>query len=181
MLFYDESAWNILHHNHGIISRHWFELYELIAIYGFIINIITARQTESSLGSNRDTMNKTVTIAEEEVKKWNLNMPDEMLEAVSSRFKLLAEPMRLKILRILCDREYTVQEIVKKVNASQANISKHLTLMHDNGVVTRRKEELKCYYRIADDSIIYSCYLSSRSVVENLQDRLNWLQKVNTK
>jgi DNA-binding transcriptional ArsR family regulator len=126
-------------------------------------------------------MNKTVTITEEEVKKWNLNMPDEMLEAVSSRFKLLSEPMRLKILRVLCEREHTVQEIVIKVNATQANISKHLALMHENGVVNRRKEGLKCYYRIADDSIVYSCYLTSKSVVENLQDRLRWVQKVNSK
>jgi len=124
-------------------------------------------------------MSKLCTIDEDEVKKWNLNMPDEMLEAVSNRFKLLAEPMRLKILRILCEQEHTVQEIVKKVNASQANISKHLTLMHDNGVVTRRKEGLKCYYRIADKSIVYACYLTSKSVVENLQDRLNWVQKIN--
>ena len=126
-------------------------------------------------------MNKTVTITEEEVKRWNLNMPDEMLEAVSSRFKLLSEPMRLKILRVLCEREHTVQEIVEKVNATQANISKHLALMHENGVVNRRKEGLKCYYRIVDDSIIYSCYLSSKSVVENLQERLSWVQNVNTK
>ena len=51
--------------------------------------------------------------------------------------------------------------------------------MHDSGVVNRRKEGLKCYSRIADDSIIYSCYLSSKSVVENLQDRLRWVQNVN--
>ncbi len=125
-------------------------------------------------------MNRTVTIAEDEVKKWNLNMPDEMLGAVSNRFKLLGEPMRLKILRILCEREHTVQEIVKKVNASQANISKHLTLMYDNGVVTRRKEGLKCYYHIADESIVYACYLTSKSVIENLQYRLNWVQKANS-
>ena len=80
------------------------------------------------MGSNRNIMSKTVSIEEDEVKKWNLNMPDEMLEAVSNRFKLLAEPMRLKILRILCDREHTVQEIVKKVNASQANISSTTTI-----------------------------------------------------
>ncbi|MBM3163430.1 MAG: winged helix-turn-helix transcriptional regulator [Chlorobi bacterium] len=125
-------------------------------------------------------MSKTITISEDEVKKWNLNMPDEMLEAVSNRFKLLSEPMRLKILRVLCERERTVQEIVNEVSASQANISKHLALMHDNGVVNRRKEGLKCYYRIADDSIIFACYLISKSVVENLQDRLSWIQKVNS-
>jgi DNA-binding transcriptional ArsR family regulator len=125
-------------------------------------------------------MSKVVSITEEEVKNWNLNMPDEMLEAVSHRFKLLSEPMRLKILRVLCEREHTVQEIVNKINASQANVSKHLALMHDNGVVTRRKEGLKCYYRLSDDSIIYSCYLTSRSVVENLQDRLSWVQNATT-
>jgi DNA-binding transcriptional ArsR family regulator len=125
-------------------------------------------------------MSKTITISEEDVKKWHFNMPDEMLEAVSNRFKLLSEPMRLKILRTLCDGERTVQEIVNEVNASQANISKHLALMHDNGVVNRRKEGLKCYYRISDDSIVYSCFLISKSVVENLQDRLSWIQKVNS-
>ncbi|NTW82565.1 MAG: winged helix-turn-helix transcriptional regulator [Chlorobiaceae bacterium] len=125
-------------------------------------------------------MNKIITITEEEVNKWNLNTPDEMLEEVSNRFKLLSEPMRLKILRVLCEKEHTVQEIVRKVNASQANISKHLALMHDNGVVNRRKSGLKCYYRIADESIIYACYLISKSVVENLQDRLSWVQKINS-
>jgi DNA-binding transcriptional ArsR family regulator len=125
-------------------------------------------------------MNKTTTISEEDVKRWSLNMPDEMLEALSNRFKLLSEPMRLKILRTLCDGERTVQDIVNDVHASQANISKHLALMHDNGVVNRRKEGLKCYYRIADDSIVFACYFISKSVVENLQDRLSWIQKVNS-
>jgi len=125
-------------------------------------------------------MNNTMTITEEDVKKWTINMPDEMLEALSNRFKLLSEPMRLKILRVLCEKEHTVQEIVNQVNASQANISKHLALMHDNGVVNRRKEGLKCYYSIADESIVYACYLISKSIVENLQDRLNWVQKVNS-
>ncbi|PWW81363.1 MULTISPECIES: ArsR/SmtB family transcription factor [Prosthecochloris] len=123
-------------------------------------------------------MGQNIIIDEEEVKKWNLKMPEEMLTAVANRFKLLSEPMRLRILRTLCERERTVQEIVNQINASQANVSKHLALMHDNGIVNRRKEGLKCYYSIADDSIIFACYLISKSVVENLQDRLSWLQKV---
>jgi DNA-binding transcriptional ArsR family regulator len=123
-------------------------------------------------------MSKTVIITEEEVEKWHLNMPEEMLEAVSNRFKLLSEPMRLRILRVLCDGEHTVQEIVNEIHASQANISKHLALMHESGVVSRRKEGLKCYYRIADESVIYACYLISKSVVDNLQDRLSWVQKI---
>ncbi|MCW8796827.1 MAG: metalloregulator ArsR/SmtB family transcription factor [Chlorobium sp.] len=123
-------------------------------------------------------MGNKITIDEDEVKKWNLRMPEEMLTAVANRFKLLSEPMRLKILRTLCENERTVQEIVNEISASQANVSKHLALMHDNGIVNRRKEGLKCYYSIADDSIIFACYLISKSVVENLQDKLSWLQKV---
>lgn len=123
-------------------------------------------------------MGNKFTIEEDEVKKWNLRMPEEMLTAVANRFKLLSEPMRLKIIRTLCESERTVQEIVNEISASQANVSKHLALMHDNGIVNRRKEGLKCYYSIADNSIIFACYLTSKSVVENLQDRLSWLQKV---
>ena len=123
-------------------------------------------------------MGNKITIEEDEVKKWNLRMPEEMLTAVANRFKLLSEPMRLKIIRTLCENERTVQEIVNEISASQANVSKHLALMHDNGIVNRRKEGLKCYYSIADNSIIFACYLTSKSVVENLQDRLSWLQKV---
>ena len=105
-------------------------------------------------------------------------MPDEMLDAVSNRFKLLAEPMRLKILRVLCDQEHTVQEIVNEINASQANISKHLALMYESGIVNRRKEGLKCYYRIVDESVIYACYLISKGFVENLQAQLRWVTEV---
>jgi len=123
-------------------------------------------------------MGNKITIEEDEVRKWNLRMPEEMLTAVANRFKLLSEPMRLKIIRTLCESERTVQEIVNEISASQANVSKHLSLMHDNGIVNRRKEGLKCYYSIADDSIMLACYLVSKSVVENLQDKLSWLQKV---
>ncbi len=123
-------------------------------------------------------MNKTLTITAEEVKKWHHNMPDEMLDAVSSRFKLLSEPMRLKILRVLCEQEHTVQEIVNEIHASQANISKHLALMYESGIVSRRKEGLKCYYRIVDESVIYACYLISKGVVENLEAQLRWVKDI---
>jgi len=107
-----------------------------------------------------------------------LVIPDEMLDAVANRFKLLSEPMRLRILRILSEEDHTVQDIVRKINASQANISKHLTLMHDNGMVSRRKVGLKCYYSLADESIIHACNLTSHSIVSSLHDQLHWLQKV---
>jgi len=135
---------------------------------------------KSSQQQPKFIMNKTLTVTEAEVLQWHLNMPDEMIDAISSRFKLLSEPMRLKILRTLCDQEHTVQEIVNDINASQANISKHLALMYESGIVSRRKEGLKCYYRIADESVIYSCYLSSKGVVENLKQRLSQAQKTHS-
>ena len=123
-------------------------------------------------------MSTSMTAETLESNEQELIIPDEMLEAVANRFKLLSEPMRLRILRILAEGDHTVQDIVRKINASQANISKHLTLMHDNGMVSRRKVGLKCFYSLADESIIHACNLTSQSIVSSLHTQLHWLQKV---
>ncbi|NTV44939.1 MAG: winged helix-turn-helix transcriptional regulator [Chlorobiales bacterium] len=112
----------------------------------------------------------------EDYRKLGTGMPDEMLNSIANRFKVLSEPMRLKILRTICNEEKTVQEIVDEAKASQANVSKHLALMFENGLVSRRKEGLKCYYRLADDNVFQVCGLISKSIEDNLQERLSWIQ-----
>ncbi|NTV46966.1 MAG: winged helix-turn-helix transcriptional regulator [Chlorobiales bacterium] len=112
----------------------------------------------------------------DDYRKLGTGMPDEMLNSIANRFKVLSEPMRLKILRTICNGEKTVQEIVDEAKASQANVSKHLALMYENGLVARRKEGLKCYYRLADDHVFQVCGLISKSIEDNLQERLSWVQ-----
>jgi len=115
------------------------------------------------------------TVDKTDYQSFGSEMPDEMLNSIANRFKVLSEPMRLKILRAICTGEKTVQEIVEEAEASQANVSKHLSLMYENGLVDRRKDGLKCYYRLADESFFQVCGLISKSIENNLQERLSWM------
>jgi ArsR family transcriptional regulator len=90
-------------------------------------------------------------------KKKGLGLNDEALELIANRFRLLSEPMRLKILHTLGDREMNVTEIVLKTGASQANVSKHLAALLDAAVVSRRKEGLTANYRVTDVTIFELC------------------------
>ncbi len=95
-------------------------------------------------------------------------LSDTALEMIAERFKLLAEPMRLKILHSLWEGELTVGEIVRTTNASQANVSKHLGILQLAGIVRRRKEGLNVYYEIADETVFALCEV----VCNSLHDRL---------
>jgi DNA-binding transcriptional ArsR family regulator len=89
-------------------------------------------------------------------------MPPEALELVAARFKVLAEPMRLRLLQLLESGERT---------AGQANVSKHLTLLADAGMVGRRKEGLNVYYFIADPMVFDLCKLVCGSLQKQLAQK----------
>jgi ArsR family transcriptional regulator len=104
------------------------------------------------------------------------NMTKDTLDLVASRFRILSEPMRLKILHALQEREMNVQQIVEVTGANQANVSKHLSLMLEAGILKRRKEGLNRFYSIADDSIFRLCDLVCGSLEKNLRKSLNSLK-----
>lgn len=78
---------------------------------------------------------------------------------VASRFKALGEPSRLKLLAALQDGELNVTQLVKTTAATQANVSKHLSLLMKAGMVKRRKDGLNVYYAISDPVIFKLCDL----------------------
>jgi len=82
---------------------------------------------------------------------------EQLLEHVAHRFKLLGEPMRLRLLSVLYEGEHCVQDLVEKTGAGQANVSKHLSLLIKDGIVDRRKEGLRVFYFIQDESIFKLC------------------------
>lgn len=84
---------------------------------------------------------------------------EELLRFIASRFKVLAEPMRLRILHALQPGELSVTEIIEITGASQANVSKHLAVMKRAGMVGRRKEGLNVFYCITDPVIFELCDL----------------------
>jgi DNA-binding transcriptional ArsR family regulator len=85
------------------------------------------------------------------------SMNAELMTLVAARFKALAEPTRLEILNALRDRERTVGDLVEETGLGQANVSKHLQLLHALGFVTRRKDGLFVYYGMADRSVFQIC------------------------
>jgi DNA-binding transcriptional ArsR family regulator len=94
---------------------------------------------------------------------------DELLELIAARFKLLSEPLRLRLLNALRDGERTVTALVEETGATQANVSRHLALLHGHGMLARRKDGLRVYYGIADPVIFRLCDLVCDSLEEELQ------------
>lgn len=83
----------------------------------------------------------------------------ELLDLVAERFKALAEPARLRILSALREGERTVSELMDETGLGQANVSKHLQLLHGLGFVERRKEGLYVHYRLANEDVFRLCDL----------------------
>ena len=80
-------------------------------------------------------------------------MNDKTLNLVAERFRMLGDPLRLSLLRALSAGEMSVGELVQATGASQANVSKHLRLLLNAGMLTRRKEGLHVFYAITDPSV----------------------------
>ncbi len=81
----------------------------------------------------------------------------ELLEIIAERFKALAEPVRLQVLTALREGEMTVTELADATELGQANLSKHLQLLHTLGFVTRRKDGLFVYYALANGDVFKLC------------------------
>jgi DNA-binding transcriptional ArsR family regulator len=97
-------------------------------------------------------------------------LPDELTALIAARFKLLAEPTRIKILDELRDGEASVHELALAVGTTQQNVSKHLGALAAAGVVGRRKEGNFVYHRVIDDSIWQLCNAVCGSVERRLDE-----------
>lgn len=95
----------------------------------------------------------------------------EALELVATRFKVLSEPTRLRILKALREDERTVSELAETVETSQANVSKHLGILRRHDMVDRRKDGLHTHYRLEDPAIFELCELMCESLEQELESR----------
>ena len=75
---------------------------------------------------------------------------DGDIDRASRSLKAMSHPLRLKILCTLGDREVSVQDIVDDVGTSQSNISQHLAILRDKGILATRKDANRVYYRVGD-------------------------------
>ncbi|MEQ8972605.1 MAG: metalloregulator ArsR/SmtB family transcription factor [Coleofasciculus sp. C1-SOL-03] len=86
-------------------------------------------------------------------------VPQEVVQQVSEYFSILSEPMRLRLLNLLREGEKCVQELVEATETSQANVSKHLKVMLQAGILSRRTEGTSAYYKVEDELIFDLCNL----------------------
>lgn len=98
---------------------------------------------------------------------------DSMLGLIAERFKALSEPMRLKLLMALEKEERSVGDLVQDLGTSQANISKHLSLLTQKGVLQRRKEGLHVYYSVRDPGIFNLCQHVCGGIERGIDEQKN--------
>jgi DNA-binding transcriptional ArsR family regulator len=93
-------------------------------------------------------------------------MSDKMLDLVSRRFRTLGEPYRLRILQQLEEGEKSVGELVAALDGNQPNVSKHLQILSDAGLIGRRREGTSIFYAISDPMVFKLCALVCNSEAE---------------
>jgi DNA-binding transcriptional ArsR family regulator len=101
-------------------------------------------------------------------------LPDDLVELVAQRFRVLGEPMRIKLLDALREGPATVGELQQATSASQQNVSKHLGVLLGAGLVGRAKDGNFVRYSIADEGVFQLC----EQVCGDLRRQLDELEKI---
>jgi DNA-binding transcriptional ArsR family regulator len=101
-------------------------------------------------------------------------LPDELAELIARRFRVIGEPMRIRLLDRLREGELSVNELSEGLGASQQNVSKHLGVLAEAGILGRRKAGTHAYYRVVDEGVFALC----EQVCGSLQQQLRALNEL---
>lgn len=94
----------------------------------------------------------------------------QVFESVARYFGVLGEPTRLRILHAICQEEKCVNDIIKATGMAQANVSRHLGLMYQAGLLSRRREGTQIFYRVADQMFVELCRSVTVQVVSRMDE-----------
>lgn len=100
----------------------------------------------------------------------HLDLSDAARERVAARFRALGEPMRLRVLERLFKGPASVTEILEFVGGTQANVSKHLSLLHAAGLLSRKKSGTRTVYAISDPTLRKICTIVCDRVERSARD-----------
>ncbi|WAL62746.1 ArsR/SmtB family transcription factor [Thermocoleostomius sinensis] len=103
-------------------------------------------------------------------------VPAEVVQQVAEYFGVLSEPMRLRLLNLLRDGEKCVQDLVDATQTSQANVSKHLKVMLQAGILTRRSEGTSAYYSVSDELIFELCNLVCDRLASRIEQQAKYFR-----
>ena len=99
-------------------------------------------------------------------------LTEQALELIAARFKVLAEPTRLKLLILLQNGDMNVSQLMNAAGTTQSNTSRHLHALASAGILKRRKLGLSVFYSIADPTIFELCEHVSKSLEERLSSQV---------
>jgi DNA-binding transcriptional ArsR family regulator len=105
-------------------------------------------------------------------------IPDEFLDLMAEKFRMLSDSTRLAILRALMSGEQNVTQVVEATGRNQANVSKHLKMLADAGLVARRKEGLQVFYRLGDPLVERLCKLVCETIVQEAREDVERRKKL---
>jgi DNA-binding transcriptional ArsR family regulator len=105
-------------------------------------------------------------------------LASDTLRAVAHRFKVLAEPARLSVLNELRLGPRNVSELIEATGLNQANLSKHLQLLHAHGFVARRRDGAFVVYELADRSVFELCDIMCGQIKRHAEEQVTRLRAV---
>jgi DNA-binding transcriptional ArsR family regulator len=101
-------------------------------------------------------------------------LPDHLVDLVAERFRALSEPTRIKLVDRLREGEASVLELSDLIGTSPQNVSKHLGVLQQAGIVARRKQRNFAYYRIVDEGVLGLC----AAVCGSIQQQVDSLRRL---
>lgn len=103
---------------------------------------------------------------------------DDIFEMHADICKTLANPKRLEIINALRDKEMPASQLLERINISKANLSQHMSILIQKGVVVARREGINIFYRLSDDRIIKACDLMREVLIKRLEENNKILKKL---
>jgi DNA-binding transcriptional ArsR family regulator len=92
--------------------------------------------------------------------------------------KFMANPKRIEILFLLGERELCVEEITENMGINIPNVSQHLSIMREKGVVETRREGTKIFYKIANPKTLQACLIMREAMIEQMKKNFNLMNKI---
>ena len=102
----------------------------------------------------------------------------ELVVLVAERFRVLADPQRLRLIQFLRHQEQSVSALSERTGILQPSVSKHLKILHDAGILVRRSEGCQVLYRIADPSVLQLCELMCVGLERRMARQVEQLERI---
>jgi DNA-binding transcriptional ArsR family regulator len=103
-------------------------------------------------------------------------LTQEALELVAARFRAMGDPLRLRILQQLKSGECSVSTLTENLRATQPNVSKHLRVLQDAGLLKRRQQGNNAYYAIEDPIVFQLCDMICSRLLDRLESQVGALK-----